>query len=32
MLQVLLHGGDICPLQSQVAVVLEFSGAGVCGK
>jgi hypothetical protein len=26
------HGGDVCPLQSQVLVVLEFSGAGVCGE
>lgn len=29
---VFLHGGDVCPLESQVAVVLEFSGASVCGE
>lgn len=27
-----LHGGDVCPLESQVAVVLELSGASVCGE
>lgn len=27
---VFLHGGDVCPLESEVAVVLEFSGARVC--
>lgn len=29
---VFLHGGDVCPLESEVAVVLELSGARVCGE